>query len=499
MAYDNLDLVKAQQPSHIESGYADEFILNSKLLQDVPNLLPTYFQRAGYQQTTLSKMSVFGFGVNKKESSSPFTGHYEKPQEISTITVGDIISVTGNSAVIALTADDMVSETTPTGTILFSRPRVTETLQFSAGGTLYRITSKNYNTNPHQLTLKAAVADADPNDDIIEGNKATIMFPIKGEATDQIEPLRQRQIRYQNTFGILDETHLVSGTNLTTKVAFTPVPGKPNLLWIEGIEDEDVRHQVAKGNFWMFSKKTDPNNWVDYSNSLKQNVNIPGSEGLLEFIMESGLDVQYDPNDFDIDDIYAIASYYQGIRTFTSRFLMLQGYGINQRIEKAFGDKWTYNWVAGLSDEYLKKVPTMKNGNLEDAQGLMVNMGVKGFVLGNYTWMSTGAPEFSDAYGPGAIGYNDWMVIAPFGWARDTNDARIPYMGYEYRGANGYAREDEMWASSGAGNRRITGMSDFMKTIENDSHSVYLRSEIAPHFSLGDQFTIFRPSNGASS
>lgn len=500
MAYDNLDLLKAKQPSHIESGYADEFILGSQLLRDVPNLLPTYFQRAGYPMSTLAKLSVFGFGsLQKKESSSPYTAHYEKPQEIANITIGDIISSTGNTIVVALTAEDMVSETTPTGTIVFSRPRVTETLQFTPGGTLYRIEEKNYSVNPHQLTLVASDNTVDPTDEIIEGAKATIMFPIKGEATDQIEPLRLRHIRYQNTFAILDETHLTSGSNLTTKVAFTPVEGKPNLLWLEGIEDEDIRHQVHKGNLWMFGQTTTNNTWVDYSTSLKQNVNIAGTQGLLDYALETGLDIQYDKNDFDIDDIYAITSYYQGIRTYASRFLMLQGYGINQTIEKSFGDKWTYNWVAGLSDQYLKDLPVMKDGLLTDAEGLFINMGVKGFSIGNYTFMSTGAPEFSDAYGAGGIGYQDWMLVAPFGWAKDTNNKRIPYMGYEYRGAAGYNREDELWASSGAGNRRITGMSDFQKTIENDSHAVYMRSEIAPHFSLGDQFTVFRPSNGASS
>lgn len=499
-AYDNPGLQQGNQPSHIESAQGDVFVLGSTLLADNPQLLPTYFKQAGYPPTTLSKLRSFGFGrlnLNGKGIEGPVTGHYEKPRPNELFTVGEIISTSGNEITIALTTDDMVAETNSYGqSFVFSRPRVTEVWQFSDAGAQYRIIEKDRTVNPHQLTLKAN-ADIDPEDEIIEGSQAFYVATVKGEGTGQVEPLRTRQYKYQNTFWITDETDITSGTHMTTAVRFEPVPGS-NLLWMEGIKDMEMRHEAAKGKIWMFGAKA--TGWTDYSDALKSDVPIPGTQGLLDYALENGYDLECDLNDFGEADIRAMSSYFHDIRVGSTEILLMQGYNVNQLIETFWSDKLNYNWVIGLSERYMSEGVrnARKNDNSFTEEGMFINLGVTGFAMGNYTFLQTAAPEFNYMQGAGAVGYKDWMIAAPFGRAGEQAD-NTPYLGYEFRGTQGYSRENEVWCESGAGTRAITGKSDFLKTSQVDANRTYLRSEIAPHFALGEQFIVFHPQGASAS
>lgn len=503
MAIDNQALQQGTQPTHVESASADAFILGSDLLKENPNLLNKYFKQGSRQMTTLQKLGSLGFGkgVTKSASDSPYTGHYEKPRVKTTFTVGQIIGAgsAANELVIELAASDMV--TSATGSIQ-SRPRETETVQFVAGGRTYLIIDKDITTNPHRITVKADQTGFDPEDEIIEGGVGSIFGTIKAEGTGQPKSLRPRRYKYQNTFWITADTDVVTGTNLTTTIKWNPVPGS-NLLWMEGLRDMEMRNENSKGNIWMFGRQTDANNWTQYSDVFEENASIAGTQGLVEFIQQNGYDFQYDPTDFGVEDLRALANYFHDINLGTSDIMLLQGYNVNQLIETSMADKLNYNWVIGVSDRAIADSVSKNWGVGEDrkynAEGAFINLGITGFALGQYTFMQTSAPEFNNAQGQGAIGYKDWMIAAPFGMASVEGDDNVPYIGYEYRGSNGYNRENEVWTKSGAGNRAITGRSDLYKTSELDGCFFYVRSEIAPHFALGEQFAIFRPEGSSAS
>lgn len=502
MAIDNQDLQQGLQPTHVQSAEADAFILGSDLLKENPNLLNKYFRQSSRQMTTLQKLGSLGMGsLTKSASDSPYTGHYEKPRIRTTFTVGAIIGAgaAANELVIELSATDMV--VTATGSYQ-SLPRVTDTVQFVAGGRTYWIIDKDITVNPHQITVKADLDSFDPEDEIIEGGIGSIFANVKGEGTGQPKGLRPRRYKYQNTFWITADTEAVTGTHLTTKISWQPVPGS-NLLFMEGLHDMEMRNEVSKGGVWMFGRQTDPNNWTQYSDVFEENASIPGTQGLIEFIQQNGYDFQYDPADFGMEDLRALANYFHDVNLGTSDILLLQGYNVNQLIETEMSGKLNYNWVIGLSDRSLSQNVTKNWGVGENrkynAEGAFINLGITGFALGQFTFMQTSAPEFNNAQGQGAIGYKDWMIAAPFGMASVEGSDNVPYIGYEYRGANGYNRENEVWTKTGAGNRAITGKSDFYKTSELDGCFFYVRSEIAPHFALGDQFAIFRPEGSSAS
>lgn len=499
-----LALQAGNTPSHIQSGDGDAFLLGSQLLADNPFLLNTYFKQTGRDMTTLQKISSFFKGrVNTtRAADSPYTGHWEKPRWNKNITVGAVgAGANPDEAVITLTAADMVTDAVAQSGITYVRsyPRKNDTIQAQAGGVQFWVIAKNEAVNPHTITVKSADG-SDPADAFVPGAKVTVGPPTFGEGTDQPAPLTVRRYRYQNTFTIIKETDAVTGSHMTTTARFQPVPGS-NLLFLEGLQDMEKRHQWGKGWKWMADDQVDAGAWQEFSPILQQNVAITGTQGLIPYIRQSGREFVYDPNDFGIDDLRALASYYHDINIGSSEVMLIQGYNVNQLIETSLADKLNYEWVIGVSDKYVSQ--SMRNNwakglNGEyNPNGAFINLGITGFALGQFTFLQTAAPEFNDMQGPGAIGYKDWMIATPWGYADVEND-KIPYLGYEVRGVPGYRREDEIWVESGAGSRAITGRSDFLKTMQSDGTRFFERTEMAAHFALGEQFALFTPGSASS-
>lgn len=296
-------------PSHVERASADTFVLDSEIIKDHPNLLRTYFQRANRRMTSLRKFGlIFPGRLNKNESHSPFTSHYEKGQIKDTITVGTITAgTTAGTAVITLTPDDI--ETTDNGygqTYTLSRPRVKDTIQATAMGVLYRVIEKT--ANQQTITIES-FNGADPLDEIEVGQVLFVGAPIQGEGMDQNAPLQPIRQKYTNTFWITPETDVVTGSHLTTKVGFDVVPGSGQ-LFLEGLHDMSTRAEYNKGNIWLFGQQAEQGALTDYSELIQQNVGVPGTQGLLDYARMMGGEILIDPNDFGLEDMYEIAAMY---------------------------------------------------------------------------------------------------------------------------------------------------------------------------------------------
>jgi hypothetical protein len=489
-------------PTAVDGGYGDVFILGSALLADNPQILPTYFKQAGYPVSTLAKIRAFKFGrLNMSRAvQGPVTQHYEKPRPNMVMIVGSIISnPSGNTIQFALTSDQMDQEVNYAGaTVYYSRPRPGEVWGIG-NGNKYLVTAKDTTTNPalHYITVQVNTG-ATALADITTGTKLFYVSTMFAEGTAQPDSLRLLQYKYQNTFAICKETNLVTGTNMTTEVRFQPVPGS-NLLYLEGVKDEEMRHEMQKGNIFMFGSQA--TNWTGTS-TYTGTAPIQGTEGLVDFARKWGYDFAYDPNNLTIDDLFAISGYYNDIRVTTSEIMLFEGYNVNIAFQKYFADIINYSWVAGVSDRYMgdaiTRAKSLDNGF--DTEGMFINLGIDGFRVGNFTFLQTKAEEFSNAQGAGAVGYKDVFIASPFGKASDSDAQGVPYVGYEYRGTDGYSRENEVWMIGGAGNgRAITSAGEmkaiFSKSIADDVQLLFLRSEIAPHFALGSSFILGHPES----
>lgn len=494
--YDNTAMQQNETPSHLEMAAADQYYLKTDLLREYPNLLPTYFKQGGKQFSTMDFLNVLQFGrLNKTASDSPYTGHWEKPITKTLIHVGSITAGdSGSEAVITLDASDMYTVNNGAGqTYPKSMPRVKDTLDSGVPGLKFQITAKDKTVNPNTITIKSNDG-SDPLDAIAEGDVLNVFANVSGEYTGQNSPLQPLRYRYQNTFWISKETDMISGSHLTTKVAFNVVPGS-NKLYLEGMEDMEERSKTHKGNVFMFGSQA--TNWTEYSQPMDEDVTIPGTEGLFDAVSNNGYNMNYDETDFGLNDLRELTNYYQSINISTTDILLLEGITARQILEDGVRDLINYNWCIGISDAYIMKGRKEQwgaaMGKDYNPDGMFLNMGVNGFVLDGYTFMQKGCPEFNNDFGAGAVGnYKKTIIAAPIGFARDAE--HTPYTGYEYRGTDGYSRENEVWFKAGAGNSGVVGgKAAFYKTSQYDGVSYYIRWEIAPHFSLLNQFSILKP------
>ena len=499
--YDNPAMQQNQTPSHLEMAAADLYYLKTDLLREYPNLLPTYFKQGGKQFTTMDMLNMLQFGrLSKSPSDSPFTGHWEKPITKNLVHVGSIAAGSkASESIITLDASDMYTLNNGAGqTFTKSRPRVSEVLDSGVQGVKFRITAKNKAVNPNTITVESNDG-SNPADILSAGSVLNIVATVKGEYTGQPTPLQPLKYRYQNTFWITADTDMISGSHLTTKVGFNVVPGS-NKLYLEGMDDMEDRHKYAKGQVWMFGSQAD--NWTDFSEPMDETVPIFGTEGLWDGVANNGFNLAFDETDFGDADLRELVNYYQSINLSTTDILLLQGITARQILEDSVRDRINYTWCVGVSDAYIERGRKEQWGTAlgkdYNPEGMFINMGVTGLVQDGYTFMMKGAPELNNDYGAGAVGdYKKSMIAAPIGFARDAE--HTPYTGYEYRGSDGYNRENEVWFKAGAGNRGVvSGKGDFYKTSQYDGVSYYLRSEIAPHFSLLNQFALLRPSNSSS-
>lgn len=501
MPYDNPTLQQQTQPgppTHVQGGYSDHFILGSTLLADYPHLLPTYFQNVGKKVPFLNKLMAMGFFKrNMQASDSPKTGHYEKPRTKNFFGISAIISgggTAGEAIVVALLATDMLSVTDTFGTVSrFSRPRKYEVYKAEDGNS-YKVMNKDETTNPHRITLQPKKSTVNTNAGILVGGKFAYINVERGEGSKTVAPLKAQRFKYSNGFTIMPEREVISGSNLTTGVSFNPVPGKPNLLCLEGIDDTEVRFEEAKSNWFIWGETSDQ--ITDFSDILNETMPVPGSEGLIPYIKAAGYTINFgDVDSYDIDDAFAVSNYYHDLSVGVSSVIQLQGRNLANRKDvflKEFQDNTNISY--SLTNQFMKE--GMAAAKTLDpkftSNGMFMALDFSGYRIGSLNFIATSMAEFDDTYGMGKMGWKDVQINMPLGTFQSEDKTMVPYVGLEWRGKDGYSRMNEVWSTSGAG--RIASVSQFTKCLEDDGYNMFLRAELAQHFGNGIQMVIEKPT-----
>lgn len=500
MSQGDIDLIKNGGGS-FQSGQADAFVIGSELFANNPSYLGRYYSRNRQRMTTLQKIRMFFPGrVSTSASSSPVIGHWEGVDMRNTVTISAISAGSQtNEAVLTIDPADRYTET-PMGApapVTRTRPRVKDTIEAVAGGDRYVVVAKS--ADQTQITVQSFSGEA-PSAEISTGMVVRVSAPIKSEGTDQIAPLRKLRARYTNNFWISPETDVVTGSHLTSRGGATLL--EDGRIYLEGIKDAEFRSEYNKSDVWLFGKGVEEGVSIGmYSDPLQENTYLTGTQGLLDYASMLGEEVEVDAAGMTVDDFYAIINNYHDLGVNVETLMAFLGSGLNRKVESALADYINYSWVIGVSDQYVPSDARSYWGNSQDEiQGSFVNLGINGFVLDGVKVLKTSAPEFNDGRNAGAIGYKEWGVIAPFGYMPTLDGPEIPMMGYQYRGADGYSRESELWVKTGAGNSSIltgTQFNQIYKTSQWDAAQFFLRWEIAPEFAGGDQYTVLRPAAGS--
>lgn len=496
-----IDAIKNGQ-ANFEVGVSDQLLIPTEAFSNNPNFLGKLFKRNNKAIPLLTKMRTFFPGrLSTSESSSPIIGHSEEITLRNTFKVSSITAVSGNKATIVIDNADVYTYR-PDGApadVTKTRPRVKDTIYAVAGGDAYVVTAKS--ADQKTITIESFSGSA-PASEILSGQVVRVGAPINSEGSNQIAPLFKHWGRYQNRFWISPETSIVSGSNLTSRGMFEILPD--GRIYSQAIEDMDIRSAAAKSDVWLFGKQVE-STISQYSEPLSENMYLHGTQGLLDYTKMIGEEIEYDPVvGWALEDFYDITNIYHDMGSNVSTVMGLFGSSLNRKIEEGLRSKLNYSWVMGVSDQFVPANAKSYWGNSEsEIQGAFLNLGINGFDLDGITFLKTAVGEFNDVHNAGALGYKDWGIIVPMSYTKikyGSKESSIPTMGYQYRGADGYSRENEMWVITGAGNKSIltgTKFTELNKSSEWDAAQFHMRWEIAPEFSGGDQFALIKPVQGS--
>lgn len=486
MAYNNTTLQQGTSPSHFESGSGEVILVGNDLLKDKPQYLTQLFQTYNERTPFLYKLKSLGFS---RAVQGPETGHYEEPRKTNTFTIGSIITAPGaptpgKTMVIALSAADMVSfSNINNNTIIGSRPRANEVFMTSDKN-LFQIISKDTTQNPHQLTVKPVIAANDTTVSITANEKVFIVGAFFAEATRQPTSLTERYYKYTNGFSILKETKVFSGTYLTTASPFAPVKGKPGFFYVKGIQQVTVDHEKQKSQAMLFAT---PFGNITQASDLEQNTVVGGTDGLTYFAGTYGVHDGFGTiANYDSDDFYSMTTYYEQKRVSGNDIVMMEGYELSNRQDVVLKDLCDGSYVDYTADKYMG--PLLQSSGLSKEK-MFFTLGFKGFHIGGYNFLKMVVDEFNDTQGAGIFNtFAQSSYSVPMGFFKNKQkDEKLPIMGYEYRGREGYSRENEITRNGGSGPDSI------VKSTDSDTANWYFKSEIASHFSHGTWFYVSQP------
>lgn len=494
MAYDSASAQSGQGPSHVQGGGAEVLLTPGDYFRNNPGKQQMYFQKNKLRPTFLHKLKVLGFSQG---TQARYIEHFEEPQVKEYFKIGAVVTPAGAAGgviVLSIDPDDMLPMPDDMGGTQYgSRPRATETF-IMPDRTEYRIESKDESVNPHRITVRPTDVAINANTALIAGSTGYIIGPIKAEATGQVKGLIPRYYKYTNRFAITDETDLVSGTFMTIKAPFAPVPGKPSYFYVKGLADAEVRHERSKGLRCVWGRNMD--NASQYSDPFGKTFKIPGTEGLIEFATTYGLDDTFtNLGAYTIEDLFSITSYYKDLQLPYGDIAVMQGSQMARKTDILLKDFISDTCVDYVSQKYMgASLTAMRMQQPEyDGKTLFVNFGFKGFWLDGYNVVFTGLNELDAPPAGAGFNFNQWQLTVPMGLFTDKNPAAngrdVPIMGYEYRENPeiGYSRETEIWHTGGAGPALVNKCSEF------DVKNSFMRSEFAPHFSHGQWWIVQRP------
>lgn len=501
MSAADIAAIKGRQGA-FQSGQADAFVTGTELFTTNPSYLGKYYARNRKRLTTLAKIRAFFPGrLATSASDSPIIGHFEGIDMRDTVLISAITPGSQtNQAILTIDPSDRYTET-PEGApapVTRTRPRRMDTIEAVAGGDRYVVVAKS--ADQTQITIESFSGLA-PSTEITPGMVVRVAAPIKSEGTEQIAPLRKLRARYTNRFWISPETDVVTGSHLTSRGGWQML--EDGRIYLEGVKDAEFRSEYAKSDVWLFGKQVEEGVSIGmFSEPLGENTYLTGTQGLLDYARMIGEEIEVDPAGLTLDDFYFITNLYHDMGLGIDTAMGLFGSNLNQKVEQAFDIN--YSWVIGVSDRYVPADARPYWGNTPDEiQNAFVSLGINGFEVNGVKFLKTMAPEFNDVRGAGAIGYKDWGILVPFGYMPTYGGKEeIPTMGYQYRGTQGYSRENELWVKTGAGNSSIltgTQFSQLTKSSQWDAAQFFLRWEIAPEFAGGDQYITFVPGSGSGS
>lgn len=460
-----------------------------------PNELMEVFERHGHDPGFRLMLKTYGFS---RGTAAPTTGHFEFPWKEDLVPIGNIITAStgpGSDVIVELDASAMYDTQVTSGGSArqASYPREGYILHFP-DGQKGMIVKKDTTVTPHRLTIRPTKAAYNLATSIVIGEEYFISDTAWAEGSGVPTGVMPRIIKYTNKFQISKEAAFATGSVLTDKMYFKPVPGREGSMYLRIEADTYYRYEVACSGALLWGQDID--NVTVSVEALGFDVPIKGTEGLMDFATVNSFADTYTPGSYTISDFDSLSFYYEDERL-KSRTLQTWD-GIELWVEKENVLLALYNDDMRLLTDRMLGLDT---GDPSDEfqpskdSDWVTNIGFKAIRKAGYTYCFKLLHEFNKAMGAGSADYNykQYSVIMPLGMTKDkSTGTTVPTFGYEYKELGPYSRENvvAIWAGAGTGGR---GGYIPNATSSSDLLSMALVGEHAFHGACPNALVIQRP------
>lgn len=479
--------------SDVGGGIANQQVIS---LYDIykPNEFIEVFERHSYKPSFKMMLRSFGFD---RGTAAPTTGHYEYPWRTDLLRVGSIDTAStgaGTNVIVVLAAAGMYD----TGVSVSgsgrqaSYVRVGDIIITKDGKRAY-ISAKDTSVNPHKITLTPTKSTVDLAGSVLASNNYFIADNAHAEGSGLPAGRTPRVIKYSNEFQIVKERVGSTGSELTNQTYFNPVPGQEGPLFLKAKMDAYYTFECAAENALIFGSSI--NNISVNVPELGFDVDVKGTEGLIDYIETNGYTVNYTAGSLAMADFNAIGKKYENERIGARDIMVWLGYDLYTEIEDLLQTIVSNDVTAELTRNLFRNLGSGEGEPITDTD-FALSIGFYALKKGGYKYYFKSLHPFNSAVGAGATGYTypQQAIFHPLGFNTDKNTGmKVGTIGYEYKKLGAYSRENVIADVAGVG---VAGSGTPYRIASNlnDTYNLGMVSEIAFHGACANHLMIMKPS-----
>lgn len=458
-----------------------------------PNELLHVFERHDHRPGLRMLLKAMGMS---RGTFAPTTGHWEYPWRENTLHVGAIVTPAGgagNNIVVSIDATSMfdAGQTANGSGVKASYPGVGEVVYFP-NGMVGRIQSKDTTTDPHQLTIRPQDSTWDLDSAVTAGERYALVSASFGEGTGLPAGKTPRVIKYLNDFQIIKEVAGATGSEMTNKTYFNPVPNKPGTFYMKTEKDMRFRFEGKCNGALLLGRST--NNITEFNSELGIDVPIKTTEGMYHFISANGNTNTYTAGALALNDFDAVANKFEQERVGTRNIVSWLGYLLYGEIENVLLASLNNDVAALLTRDLLNFDEGIKPNDgyqPRKAGDFALKIAFRALQKNRFTFGFKLLHEFNYIQGVGGSNYNFPRVgvFTPIGFTKDpvNKEQQGCYCGYEFKSLGGINREVVPARITGAG---ANAQYEMLVSDQYDRSKTALVSEIAFHGACANQCLI---------
>jgi hypothetical protein len=461
-----------------------------------PNEWVEVFERHGIRPGFKTKLKALGFANG---TYAPTVGHYEYPWNKDLVRINAITTASagaGATITLELTAASMFDPGVNVGATAQKASFVREgdILMGNDGRTRAIVTDKDTSVDPHRIDLTPLNAADDLVGLFVATEDYAIVTSAFGEGTGLPAGKVTRVMKYSNEFQIIKEAAGVTGSELSNRPYFNPVPGVEGSYYLKVASDAMQSMEEKCDGALVFGGTMD--NVVVSNPTLGHDVAVKGTEGLIDFGLLNGYEDNYTVGSYALSDFDFVAGLYEQEKVNVRDICSWDGFSLYQEKENVLLTSMNSDLTGLLTQQMFRHAVDLGDEYQPTSDSdFALNIKFRAVSKGGYNFGWNLMYAFNEGIGLGSAlyDYKNWSVMHPLGYIKDarTGDQKGA-MGYEFKQIGNYSRELVIGEVAGVG-AAGTGTPRPYVANEVDALKSGMVSELAFHGACANHLITQRP------